>query len=237
MQSNTDLTELNFEPTQQFSSENFVNDAYKIVKRDKGKQKDGREEIVIETSIKGLVYSCEVLKENIMIDGEEVNCSHLQSEENRDSLFRDKYLEAHNYLKERYLENRTVDPSEDFKSKENFSFSTKYKEENGEVEIEPLTNKEEVNHNNLQIKEDQDVEEDSQLEKESMEEENFDKDIQLEEFQNDNNKYCKVTSYQSKDVVKTVIEVSGTGFEEIQITVNNGKKEDNDKKYYNIKIK
>jgi len=257
----TDLTTFDFEPITQkeqenrtrLSSENFINDEYSVVKRDKGKYKGGSgEEVVIETSIKGFIYSCEVLKDEVMIDGEEVNCSNLQSEENQDTLFRDKYLEAHNYLKEKYLESSDFVPSKNFVNSKKSSYEESdylfskqdartYQEENGEVEVEPLADEEmnnEVNDNALQLKENQDVEENNQLEQEFKDKEDFDKNIQLEEYQNDNKNYCKVTSYQSKEVVKTVIEVSGTSFEEIHITFNDGvKKENDDKKYYNIKIK
>ena len=177
-----DLTDLGFEPNNnQASSENrdirasgnFVNreahisnhnSGYSVVKRDSGNHKEGSGEIVIETSIKGLIYSCEVLKDGIMIDGEEVNCSDLQSKENKDTLFRDKYSAAHNRLKREYIA-----------------------------------------------------------------EKNFDEKLRTEgEYIENNEKHCKIITYQSDDVIRTVIEIGGVKFDEIQVLLNEGMKKDKD---------
>ena len=174
----TDLTDLGFEPNNQpeqhyrepVVSENVVNPVrqtnnhtgYRVVKRDSGEHKNGSGEIVVETSIKGLIYNCEVLKDGIMIDGEEVNCSDLQSKENRDSLFRDKYSAAHNRLKKEYIG-----------------------------------------------------------------QENFDEVLRKEgKYKENNDKHCKVITFKSADIIKTVIEVGGTKFDEIQVVLSDGMKKD-----------
>jgi hypothetical protein len=90
------------EPVEKYTTPT-IDSGYTIVKKDKGEHKGSSGEIVIETSTRGLIYNCEVLKDGVMIDGEEVDCSDLQSKGNKNALFRDRYTATHNNFKRYYI--------------------------------------------------------------------------------------------------------------------------------------
>lgn len=79
------------------------NDGFKVVHRDAGDAKGASGEIIIETAVKGLLYRCEVFKSGSLIDAREINCKDLVSNEEKDYIFKQRYMATHNTFKMQYI--------------------------------------------------------------------------------------------------------------------------------------
>ncbi|MEA3354641.1 MAG: hypothetical protein U9Q33_12590 [Campylobacterota bacterium] len=79
---------------------------FKVIHTTQGKSKDKTTKVLIETSRKDLLYRTEVYKEGHLIDAKEVSCQDLASAEDKEFVFRERYLAAHNKFEDLYLAQR-----------------------------------------------------------------------------------------------------------------------------------
>lgn len=76
---------------------------FEIVKVTEGLSKNKSGRILIETSIKGLLYRSEVLLDGRLIDAKEVDCRDLSALADSNAIFEERYLSAHKSFEELYL--------------------------------------------------------------------------------------------------------------------------------------
>lgn len=79
---------------------------FKIVRETDAKSKNGIDNIHIETSVKGLIYRCEVYMDSHLIDAEEVNCSEISTIDKYEDIFQARYNVAHRKFEEIYTKKR-----------------------------------------------------------------------------------------------------------------------------------
>jgi len=76
---------------------------FKVIHKTEGKAKNKQGKVVIETSVKGLFYRTEVYIDSHLVDAKEVNCQDLANAEDRDVIFKERYLLAHEKFEELYF--------------------------------------------------------------------------------------------------------------------------------------
>jgi hypothetical protein len=79
---------------------------FEVVLTTKAKAKNSVSQILIETSIKGLLYRSEVYMDEHMIDAVEVNCSDISTVDQFEEVFQARYLAAHKRFEELYTQER-----------------------------------------------------------------------------------------------------------------------------------
>jgi hypothetical protein len=82
------------------------NELFEIVLHTKAKAKNGTSQIVVETSIKGLLYRSEVYMDDHLIDAVEMNCSDIASMDRSDDIFKARYGVAHQKFEDLYTQER-----------------------------------------------------------------------------------------------------------------------------------
>lgn len=86
--------------------ENIQEENFKVVHKAEGKTKDKKGNILIETSVKGLIYRSEVYKDGYLIDAKEVTCQDLSTSENKEVIFKERYMTTHNKFEALYFAER-----------------------------------------------------------------------------------------------------------------------------------
>jgi len=76
---------------------------FKVIHKTEGKAKNKVGKVLIETSVKGLFYRSEVYIDGHLVDAKEVNCQDLSSAEDKDIVFKERYLLAHEKFEDLYL--------------------------------------------------------------------------------------------------------------------------------------
>ena len=76
--------------------------SFKVEIETKAKAKNGISNVLIETSIKGLIYRTEVYLDDHLIDAVEVNCSDISTIDKNDEIFYARYLASHSKFEEKY---------------------------------------------------------------------------------------------------------------------------------------
>lgn len=79
---------------------------FEIILTTKAKAKNGVSNILIETSVKGLIYRSEVYMDEHMIDAIEVNCSDIASIDRHEDIFQARYAAAHQKFEDLYTQER-----------------------------------------------------------------------------------------------------------------------------------
>ena len=82
------------------------NEIFKVVLSTKSKAKNGTSTVLIETSIKGLIYRSEVYMDDHIIDALEVNCSDIATVDKHENVFQARYTVAHKKFETLYTQER-----------------------------------------------------------------------------------------------------------------------------------
>lgn len=78
------------------------NNSFKVELETKAKAKNGVSNVVIETSLKGLIYRTEAYLDDHLIDAIEVNCSDISTIDKNEEIFYARYLASHTKFEEKY---------------------------------------------------------------------------------------------------------------------------------------
>ncbi len=78
-------------------------DTFEVVHTTYGKSKNRKDDIKIETSVKGLIYRTEVYENGFLIDAKEVSCLDLSSVDGNEKIFKDRYLATHYDFEKHYF--------------------------------------------------------------------------------------------------------------------------------------
>ena len=82
------------------------NNNFEVVLTTKSKSKNSIENILIETSVNGLIYRTEVFMNNHLIDAVEVNCSDISTIDKYEEIFKARYTAHHSKLEEKYTQKK-----------------------------------------------------------------------------------------------------------------------------------
>ncbi len=82
------------------------NDIFEVVLTTKAKAKNGTSSILIESSVKGLIYRSEVYMDDHLIDAVEVNCSDISTVDRYEEVFQARYSAAHKKFEALYTQER-----------------------------------------------------------------------------------------------------------------------------------
>ncbi len=82
------------------------NDSFEIVLSTKSKSKNNVDDILIETSVKGLIYRSEVYMNDHLIDAVEVNCSDISAIDKHEEIFIARYRASHAKLEDQYTKEK-----------------------------------------------------------------------------------------------------------------------------------
>lgn len=82
---------------------NVQEETFKEIRKTEGKAKNKIDKVVIETSIKGLVFRNEVYINGNLVDAKEVSCLDIASSEEKESIFKERYFSSHEKFEDLYL--------------------------------------------------------------------------------------------------------------------------------------
>lgn len=82
------------------------NDIFEVVLTTKAKAKNGVSTILVESSVKGLIYRSEVYMDDHLIDAVEVNCSDISAIDRYEEVFQARYSAAHRKFETLYTQER-----------------------------------------------------------------------------------------------------------------------------------
>ena len=82
------------------------NNNFEVALTTKSKSKNSIDNILIETSVKGLIYRSEVFMNDHLIDAMEVNCSDISTIDKYEEIFKARYAANHSKLKDKYTQEK-----------------------------------------------------------------------------------------------------------------------------------
>ncbi len=80
--------------------------SFEVILTTKSKAKNNIGNVLIETSVKGLIYRAEVYMNDHLIDAVEVNCSDISTIDKYEDIFQARYTANHSKLEDKYTQER-----------------------------------------------------------------------------------------------------------------------------------